>query len=495
MSNLSELLPAGGGGKNVDFVASGTLSNGQTVALKTDGTVEAISATGSPQELGTPVTFTSGTSGSEYNSVAYDSANNKILIAYRDNGNSNYGTAIVGTVSGTSISFGTAVVFESAATAYCSATYDVSAEKVLIAYQDAGNSQIGTAIVGTISGTSVSFGSPAVFGAGATLFISSCYESEHNKVIIAYQDYGSSGYGRVRAATISGTSVSFGSVTNFETATTEYISCVYSSTDKRIVISYKDSGNSSRGTSIAGILEDPTTTPILNFGTAVVFNTGNCSHISSVYDSVNNKVVIAFYLFGSGGRAVVGTVIPGTGSSASVSISFGSVATINGTAGLNDTSTAYDANTGNVVVSYKDLTNSNHATLAVGTVSGTSVSFATPTVIQAVSSSYFGSAYDSTAKKIVIAYRDNTNPFYGKSAVFAPISSNSADFLGITDAAISDTASGSVTIKGGISANVSGLTPNATYYVQDNGTLSTTTSSVLAGKALSATSINLDYTT
>ena len=33
MSNLSELLPAGGGGKNVDFVASGTIGNGQTVAV------------------------------------------------------------------------------------------------------------------------------------------------------------------------------------------------------------------------------------------------------------------------------------------------------------------------------------------------------------------------------------------------------------------------------------------------------------------------------
>jgi hypothetical protein len=69
------------------------------------------------------------------------------------------------------------------------------------------------------------------------------------------------------------------------------------------------------------------------------------------------------------------------------------------------------------------------------------------------------------------------------------------DFIGITDAAISDTASGSVTIKGGISTNVTGLTPNSTYYVQTDGSLSTTVSSVLAGKALSATSINLDYTT
>ena len=44
MSNLSELLPSGGGQNAVDFVASGALSGGQAVALKADGTVEAISA-------------------------------------------------------------------------------------------------------------------------------------------------------------------------------------------------------------------------------------------------------------------------------------------------------------------------------------------------------------------------------------------------------------------------------------------------------------------
>ena len=44
MSNLSDLLPAGAGGKQVSFVASGTLTAGQAVALQSDGAVTAISA-------------------------------------------------------------------------------------------------------------------------------------------------------------------------------------------------------------------------------------------------------------------------------------------------------------------------------------------------------------------------------------------------------------------------------------------------------------------
>ena len=51
MSNLSDLLPAGAGGKQVNFVASGTLPSGQTVALKTNGQVEAI--TGVEEIVGT----------------------------------------------------------------------------------------------------------------------------------------------------------------------------------------------------------------------------------------------------------------------------------------------------------------------------------------------------------------------------------------------------------------------------------------------------------
>jgi hypothetical protein len=70
-----------------------------------------------------------------------------------------------------------------------------------------------------------------------------------------------------------------------------------------------------------------------------------------------------------------------------------------------------------------------------------------------------------------------------------------SNFLGISDEAISSAASGNITIKGGIaSTGLSSLTPASDYYVQDDGTISTVSSSVKAGKALSATVLNLEYT-
>ena len=72
----------------------------------------------------------------------------------------------------------------------------------------------------------------------------------------------------------------------------------------------------------------------------------------------------------------------------------------------------------------------------------------------------------------------------------------STNFIGISDAAILDTASGNVTIKGGIAVTgLSSLTPGSDYYAQTDGTISTSSSgdAVKIGKAMSATSINLEY--
>ena len=98
-----------------------------------------------------------------YIKAGYDATNQKTIIVYKDEGNSNYGTAVVGTVSGTSISFGTPVVFESANTQEMGIVHDPVSTKMLIVYKDSGNSSYGTGIVGTVSGDTISFGSEVVY--------------------------------------------------------------------------------------------------------------------------------------------------------------------------------------------------------------------------------------------------------------------------------------------------------------------------------------------
>ena len=484
MSNLTDLLPAGAGGKQVDFVASGTIGNGVTVALKTDGTVEAVAETAIPETVGSESVYEAGNAAP--NSVAFDSSNNKIVIAYRDGSNSGYGTSVVGTVSGTSISFGTPVIFNSVSSDYPRVVFDSNASKVVIAYRGAVSR--GKAIVGTVSGTSISFGTEEQFESGNTEKIDIAFNTSANKVVISYADAGDSEYGKAVVGTVSGTSISFGTIANFNNAVTQETRIAYDSNADKVVIVYKNQGNFSRGTAIVGTVSGTD----ISFGTPVVYLSATVQSMSIAYESNAQKVVIAYSDGTSGnyyGRAIVGTV-------SGTSISFGTQATIQSSV-TSETSLAFDSNVNKVVVSYVEGNPTYAGSLRVGTVSGTSISFGSELSFNPATTSNVASTFDSNSNKIIIVYRDEGNSNYGTSVVFqnASTSTNVADFIGISDAAISDTASGSVTIKGGISTNVTGLTANSTYYVQDNGTLSTTTSSVLAGKALSSTSINLDYTT
>ena len=479
MSNLSELLPTGGGQNAVDFVASGTLSSGQTVALKADGTVEAVAETVIPNGTGAEVVFTS--SNTVYISATYDSVNNKVVISYGDLGNSNYGTAVVGTVSGSSISFGSPVVFQSSSTLTPSSVYDLASGKVVIAYPNNGNSGYGTAIVGTVSGASISFGSAVVFESANTSYISATYDPTNSKVIVAYTDRGNSDYGTARVGTVSGNSISFGTVTVFESALTYYSSATYDSTNSKVVIAYKDFGNAQRGTAIVGTVSGTS----ISFGAAAVFESGTTDYISAVYDANSQKIVIAYMDSSNSqyGTAIVGEVV-GTG------MNFPSAAVVFNTAISTYIQATYDASTQKVVVTYQDNSFSNYGAAKVGTVSGTTISFGARVLFGGSSLSFIATTYDSTSNKVIIAYQRASQ---GRVEVWTTgyTATNYTSFIGITAEAIANTATGPVNVYGGINEAQTGLTIGSDYYVQNDGSLSTTASSVKVGQAISATTINM----
>lgn len=226
MSNLSELLPAGSSVKSADFVAQGTLASGVTVALRSDGKVEAISV--GTQVIGSTTDIDTGNT--RFISGCYDTTNNKVVVAYADLGSSDYGRARVGTVSGSSISFGAVATFRSAKVEDIAVCFDSGSSKVLIFYKDLGNSSYGTGIVGTVSGTSISFGSAAVFNSASTggaygYAIACTYEPNRNATAIFYRDNGDSSKGNANVAVVSGTNLYYGSEVNFTSggATDNYI--------------------------------------------------------------------------------------------------------------------------------------------------------------------------------------------------------------------------------------------------------------------------------
>lgn len=461
MSNLSDLLPAGGGQNAEKFTATGTLPSGQAVALKADGTVEAINVTGG---VGTESVFEAAAI--NFAATTYDSNSNKVVIGYRDDGNSYYGTAVVGTVSGTSITFGTPVVFETSNTTYLSATFDSTNNKVVFSYTDSGNSDYGTAIVGTVSGTSISFGAAAIFESAISLFVSATFDSNSNKVVIAYSN-SSSPSGRAVVGTVSGTSISFGTPVTFQSSNTvSHTGMCFDSSLNKIFLAFTD-GNASYGMGVVGTVSGTS----ISFGSIQVYQSNSTKHHSPVFDSNSNKVAIVYNDDANETLRVKLATISGT------SVTYGNHVAFNPSNGVQDVAATFDSNLNKIIVPFRHVANSHKGSVFAVTITGNNLAFDTadPVVFSENRNSYITAVFDTNSNTTVIAYRDTIDTL-GGALTYAPLSSNTTDFLGITAEGISNGATGSVNMLGGINEAQSGLTIGSDYYVQDDGSLNTATS-------------------
>ncbi len=422
----------------------------------------------SPNSVGSETEFINQM-GNEISAAVYDPDSSKVILAYSDSDNSTRGTAIVGTVSGTSISFGTPVVYNSSETSHIGITYDTTNDKVVIVYRDgAGSNNYGNAIVGSVSGTNISFGSAAVYNSANSQRNEAAFDTNTGKVVIVFLD--SDGSVNARVATVSGTSISYG--TEVQVASSgAYIKNVFDSNSNKVVVLYRDGNNSNYGTARVGTVSGTD----ISFGTAVVFHSAATGDTEVAFDSTNNKIVIGYKdgADGDKGNCVVGTV-------SGTSISFGSEATFHNASTLGVDGVVYNSNLNKVFFFY--TSGSSIGRVVSGTVSGTTVgSFGSEFTYHNASTNSPFQVYDVASTNIVAAYRDGGDSNKGKAVVFKP------ELRG-------EVASGqaaSIDIIGSVSDNQGSLTAGQQYFVQTDGTISTTAGSpsVLAGTAISATEL------
>ena len=471
--------PAGGG--TTTAVASGSLTNGDPVIINSDGTVSVAGTTTVSESAGSPTILSNWTDG--YVSAVYDANAQKVVVVYQDRDNSSYGTAAVGTVSGTSISFGTPVVFESANTIYIAATYDSDTQQVVIAYRDIGNSSYGTAIVGAVSGTSISFGSPSVFLTSTLGGIGITYDSANQKIVAIYNDQDNSNHGISVVGTVSGTSISFGTPVTFTTNNTGFNirgnSAAYDPNSGKIVAIYRDGSNSSYPTAVVGTVSGTS----ISFGTPVVIESvGTQVRYDLAYHEANQTLLACYVLSGSpfNLKAAIGTV-------SGTSISFGTPTSV--TSGeTRANSVSYDSAAEKMVFVYND--GSIYAQSA--SVSGNTITLDTRLQIDGSSFSQASSStYDANAQKVIAVYDDASDDVAVVAYQAAYSSSNitATNFIGFSDGAYSSTATATITVDGGVNSGQSSLTTGSPYYLADDGTLSTTNNGRKAGVATSATSL------
>jgi len=462
--------------------ASGTLANGDTVIINSNGTVSKIS--GNDDVVGTAVTIHSD-SGDEIAAV-YDTNADKVVVVYREDDDGDAGNAVVGTITGTAITFGTPVEFVSGTAISLDATFDSTNNKVVIAYRDTGDTNKGKAIVGTVTGTAITFGSAYQFESGSTNQIACGYDESRQKVVIVYRDDGNGDVGMGVIATVTGDTISYGSLVEYESNVVQP-NIVYDSTNNKTLVVFRDFSETTQGSVrvIQGSGNTFDTTGLARFTTNTI------SHLTACFDPDTGQVIIAYSDTNDSAKGKVITCDASTSTptfGTAVEFNSGDTRMIN---------IAYHEGVNKIALIYEDYDNSEAGRLLTGTVSGTTVSFDN---VQTILASKFAEhndiIYDPDQDRIGIFYTDDTAAARPLEAiVYQAASSNltSENYLGISNAAYSDGDTATIQIVGSVDDAQSGLTTARKHYVQNDGSLALTAgpTSVVAGLALNSTNLRV----
>ena len=480
MSNLSDLLPSGGGQNIVDFTASGTIASGKPVILNDNGTVTQVGPV--PEALGSQTPFSSTTT--TRIASCHDPDTGKTIIAYR--GASNYGYAVVATpASDNSITFGTPVEFRDGTVNEVALSYDTGQDRVLLCYIDGSDGNKLKAITGTVSGTSISFSTNTIAEGNSSEHIALAYSPDSANHMLVYSDGGNGNRGAARVVSISGAGAP--AVANpevvYNSTVTQSQDVVYDTTQDKFVVFYRDNGNSYYGECAVGSISGTTIT----FGTSVVLNSDNTTDIALAFDSSSEKTVV-LYKTGQDPRSRVISVSGTTPSAGSETV----IVSLSGS-GYYDL--VYESSAGKLIAIF-DNEDDSEGEYAVGTVSGTSITYLTPVTFNSDGRArYNGASFNASVNKVVLAFEDLGNSSYGTAQVLQVAGTNlsASRFIGLAAGAISDTATGKINVKGSINSKQSSLTIGSDYYAQSDGTVATTSTSpaVKIGQAVTATTINM----
>ena len=484
-----------------EAVASGTISNGDTVVVNSDGTVSAVSGSSTPAVWGTGIA--ASTTSRNHAQGTYDANAGKVVIIYpSQNGDSNYPQVVVGTVSGSSISFGTPVAMNSNVTfaSYGYAIgYDPTAQKVVIAYFDTSNNSYATAIVGTVSGTTISFGTPTQIAAknASNYYNDVVYDTTNNKWVISYPSYYETKQ-FISVGTVSGTSISFGTeveVTSnggFQIGALEYVG------GGKVVVAWNEGA-------VGKVRVGTVSGTSISLGTTVTgWQSGVMDYgaISATYDPTSQKVGIFFQETLNTVEEIKGVV----GTVSGTTITFGSPTTFPNTDNTSsDLHSVYNTTDNKIVIQYGHTNSTGPAPIRIveATISGTTLVLSQQSSFTAINAATVSSdiVYDSTNNTYVsVVYSQFTSETYAH-VVDTLFTENTNlelyNFIGFSDGDYTNGQTASIGLSGFVSSVQSGLTPAAQYYVGVDGAVTATAynlgdiagDTVFAGTALSSTKI------
>jgi len=425
-----------------EFVAQGNVTAGDIVAF-VNGKVKK-GKMGSTKEIegfGNEYVFNSG----ETREISCSVLNGtKFVICYQDKDNFYRGTAIIGEVNGTTITFGSEYVFEESYTFFTSCS-TLDEDKFVVCYQRGLGDNGGYAIIGKVNGTTITFGNKYVFSSEDSRDISCCTLS-NIKFVVCYSNYDNSRCGTAIIGEVNGTTITFGNKYVFSSSGTDGI-CSSTLNGSKFVVCYNNS-------TVIGEVSGNTIT----FGSEYVFDGSVYSSVVSVFNE--NKFVVC-YFDSANAVSKIGEVNGTT-------ITFGNKYVFN--TGTTNNIFCSVLNEDKFVVCYRDYGNNKYGTAVIGEVSGNTITFGSEYVFNEDLSTYI--CCTSLAEdKFVVCYGDLGNNGYG-TAIIGKLQQNEYNYIGISQETKSDGETVKVLIQG-LSDVHSGLTVGQKYYATPEGDLTT----------------------
>ena len=510
----------------IEATASGAIAANDPVIINLDGTVSKpavlASAFGSEQE------FTTNSAG--YTDVCYEPINNKIVVAYSDQSDSHRPKAIAGTVdaSNKTITWGSILVLATTTSynssrvrviatndttltddGWCVAvwysTYDSNCVKGAAFRTSSSDNNLTSNGDNTTYGKSLGLSNTWLNGAGCQLDIAWNTGSSGHAGGMILNTQTTSGYS-VRAdhlhlendGTIdkSGSYANVGQGLNHKSGAIHFIPetnnylCVLGQydndkVDARVVFTNPSNNNVEYNTDL----------------TSVTADLGFDPWVQGVAYAAVHKKFLAMYTRNGGTKDICGLLLDTTGittdGGATQTLSLGTTITVNNTIGDSGNficGIGFDDDKQCWIMTSRGASSpsSNHGMYNIVKYDGTSLSLGTSGTFNAANVQGGGVTYDENSKTTVITYKDAGDGDDGTAIVMVPEypTLKETNFIGFAQAGYSNGATAKISVVGNQSTH-SSLTPGSAYYVQTNGTISTTPAypSVEAGIAFSATKL------
>lgn len=488
-------------GATVELVATGTISGaGVTVALRSDGTVETISHTGNPQVIGSQQTKTVAAIQAEPLSV-YNAEENYVISIYNKgdwNGTQYSIMCSVATISNGVLTYGSEYNLTSQNSNFGIGGYgylynailvpssdDANNFKIVFAHQDSNNyTRVGSIEVTDVGGTltPAAQGSTPVEYSLTTAPVRIVSMPELQQFAFVYADSASTNQATIRQ-------IGVNSSGNFTIQTASTLRSAYFQNNYRydylawdgtaVTVVY--------GQNSAGQVQTKRCTPSgtgWSFGSEVSFASSYSIRNAIAYDPDNSRWFV-FYNFGGNqpkGRVgyLSGTDVIGT---LSTEYSFPD----NG-ADLVNMKIRHDSTTGDMLCFY--YLSGTGFKMQSATISDKAISFAPTVTINSNSSAAFTVA--DTGTQYFVSYNVNSTTIGNNNYVPSTIVTNAANFIGFAQDSAVDAGAVNISTDYMIDANQTGLIPKSVYYVDYDGSITTSaTTYAIAGYALNSTTIQV----